>query len=217
MTAAARVPREVGTIMQAESVLAIRAGAKLQTRRVVDGGTVGRLELAIAAGLIGDEAACRAALLPACPYGEPGGRLWVREAWAAAETCKPPACLRYRLIGNVCADHRVVTYRADGAGRGRWESPMFMRRADARLVLTITEVRIERLHEITEADAQAEGVPRPTCPHPDCTPGGCASSRFRPEFAVRWDRLNAKRKGGIYAWARNPWVWAITFTRTETT
>jgi hypothetical protein len=79
---------------------------------------------------------------------------------------------------------------------------MHMPRWASRILLEITGVRLERLQEISEADARAEGIGT-------CGPGGnckCDSARF----AKLWDSINAARG---YGWDANPWVWVIEFVR----
>jgi hypothetical protein len=125
-----------------------------------------------------------------CPYGIPGDRLWVRETFAqGVEGC--PGGISYR------ADH------ADPKGDGpahpvKWRPSIFMPRAASRILLEITDVRVQRLQEISTRDIWAEGI----AASPDVDPVH--------EWRDLWDSLNAARGFG---WAANPWVWAITFRR----
>ena len=84
-----------------------------------------------------------------------------------------------------------------------WKSPLFMPRWASRIPLEITELRAERLQEISEEDAEAEGVEGAT------TDGG-QTIVYKPTFADLWDSLNAERG---YGWGFNPWVWPIGFRR----
>ncbi|WP_341020955.1 hypothetical protein [Brevundimonas diminuta] len=141
-----------------------------------------------------------------CPYGKPGDRLWVKETWRPSKSA-----------GDWDID---VRYEADGLTRTVYDgefgdrdwsmpkaaargnvSPLFMPRWAARLVLEITEVRVERLNVISEADAQAEGSQEPSL-----LPiiGACWSER--DAFAKLWEHIN-----GAGSWASNPWVWAVSF------
>lgn len=138
-----------------------------------------------------------------CPHGAIGDRLWVRETFAPAYF-----------------DDGRAGYRADWTAKAaevcpepKWKPSIFMPRALSRLTLEITGVRVERLQEITEADARAEGV-QPTDAaivfegaiiRPDManTPAGA--------FACLWDRINGERA----SWASNPWVWVIGFKRID--
>lgn len=149
-----------GIIFSAESVRAILDGRKSQTRRLSKGQHF------------------------ACPHGEPGDRLWVREEWAIGDPL--------RFVDH-CRDG--VAYRAvDGNqphSTERWRSPLFMPRWASRITLEITRVRVERLQAIGEDDARAEGA---------------ASVA---EYAGVWDAINRRKA----PWALNPWVWAIEFRR----
>jgi hypothetical protein len=118
------------------------------------------------------------------PYGYAGDRLWVRETFAA------PWGLDYHL----------KFYRADHPeplpNDGRWTPSIYMPRQASRLKLHVNGVRIERLKDISEEDARAEGVSQTT------------NGSYRASFALLWDSLNAKRGCG---WDLNPWVWVIDF------
>ncbi len=76
-----------------------------------------------------------------------------------------------------------------------------MPRWASRITLEITGIRVERLHDVSEADAKAEG-----CKESICLPGDCGS--FIPDFGNRWCVIN-----GPDSWAANPWVWVIEFKR----
>jgi hypothetical protein len=81
-----------------------------------------------------------------------------------------------------------------------WHPSIHMKRSDSRLALRITDVRVQRVQEITHEDAVAEGVGAAWLPD---------SNQFAT-FARLWDSINAKRG---YLWESNPWVWAISFER----
>jgi hypothetical protein len=132
-----------------------------------------------------------------CPYGQPGDRLWVREG--ARVIAK-----RHREIG--------IVYRADGEARtvpypsrlapaplGKCLANGTYREA-SRITLEVTGVRVERLNEISETDAVAEGVMQwmlgPTSP--------------RDDFRGLWESIN-----GPGSWDANPWVWVVEFKRVE--
>jgi hypothetical protein len=146
-----------------------------------------------------------------CPYGQPGDRLWVRETWAD----NIPGCpngITYK------ADH--IDPKGDGpANPIKWKPSIFMPKAAARIWLEVVSVRIERLQEITEDDARAEGIIfeeamefsgwRPTYNDPD---GSNAWPNYKGAFNFLWDSLNAKRG---YGWDSNPFVWAISFKTLE--
>lgn len=118
-----------------------------------------------------------------CPYGQPGDRLWVREAWA-----------RTRVFGAEMVVYREGDNRTDYGGP--WKPSIHMPRWASRITLEITSVRVERLQDISEADAIAEGVyTDPASPAYDA-------------YAQLWDEIN-----GPGSWAANPWVWVLEFRR----
>lgn len=168
-----------------------------------------------------------------CPYGQPGGRLWVRETWAVHFMYDdvPPRESRSGQPGD------NVWYRADGdqspgscgcpaqGRRGKWRPPIYMPRWASRINLEVTGVRVERVQDIGELDAKAEGVPRSvTCPGCNGDDFGCCvcdhTGRVRVGdssvvsakslFQGLWDSINKKRGFG---WDVNPWVWVIEFRR----
>lgn len=202
-----RIPalvKERPIIMSAESVRAILAGDKTQTRRVITPQPWFRPEAYdTAAGWLwahngnGDDAVwwgekCSTAdvsalMRPHCPVArEPGDRLWVRETWIPTTDGK-----------------RVGDYKASAYGRSYitpWKSPMFMPRWASRITLEVKRITVERVQEIDERDARIEGF---TGEHF----GSCVN-----DFIWSWDRLNAKRG---YTWESNPWVWVIEFRRVK--
>lgn len=135
----------------------------------------------------------------ACPFGNPGDTLWVREAW-----------------NDDWCDH--VIYRADGgsareagyAREPRWRPSLHMPRSASRLTLRVTGVRVERVQDISEADAKAEGVEPWHIADlgPDGEPHDGPSRAYRMGFANEWHAIYAKQGLG---WGANPWVWAVTF------
>ncbi|GKS91181.1 HNH endonuclease [Acidovorax sp. SUPP2539] len=95
-----------------------------------------------------------------------------------------------------------------------WKSPIHMPRWASRILLEITDVRVERLQDISEADAQAEGtkpIPDP-CDHVrlSCADIGCSGPQpYRVGFRSLWQEIN-----GPDSWDTDPWVWVVTFRRT---
>ncbi|MBS0229488.1 MAG: hypothetical protein JSS23_12460 [Proteobacteria bacterium] len=154
-----------------------------------------------------------------CPYGQPGDRLWVRETWCSPEKwlvgyAADGQCGAWMGDGNggqTFTPHGYILeapgYRDSfktpshtwGIARygARWRPSIHMPRWACRLVLEVTDVRVQRLQDITEHDATAEGFSPITR---DCK---------RPKFMALWDSINAKRA----PWSANPFVWAITFRR----
>lgn len=123
-----------------------------------------------------------------CPYGQPGDRLWVRETFAEID-CR----LTYKADFNDGA-HCVVK---------RWIPSIHMPRWASRITLEITDVRVERLQNISEQDAWAEGC----LGWDDDVTGG--SSGYG-EFSELWVSIN-----GVESWNSNPWVWVVEFRRVE--
>jgi len=140
-----------------------------------------------------------------CPYGNPGDRLWVRETFAQ-DVAGCPGGISYR------ADH--FDPKGDGPAHPmKWRPSIFLPRRGSRILLEITDVRVQRLQEISEGDARAEGVSDGgclSCGNPE--PCGCGSPQpdARDGFAWLWQSIH-----GSDGWHANPWVWAITFRRLQ--
>lgn len=137
-----------------------------------------------------------------CPYGEVGDRLWVRETWQNTSNYdeRDPDYLHYAADWNGkrpgCAENRWS-----------WRSPVAMPRWASRIILEITEVRVQRLQYISEADARAEGCSGARGATGQMIPGPPLTAR--EDFERLWGSTNGKRA----PWVSNPWVWAITFKR----
>lgn len=131
-----------------------------------------------------------------CPYGKPSEKLWVREAWRTEPQFDylPPR----DLDPAVAPVQYEAGPHADVLG-GKLRPSIFMPRWACRLVLTLTHVRAERLHDISRGDAMAEG-----CPFPNMAGGDDP----RQWYADLWRQIN-----GLGAWAENPWVWVVEFQR----
>lgn len=150
-----------------------------------------------------------------CPF-PPGTRLWVKEnliriPWADG------------IDGIAYAADNEPAWDMTRPCRWVWKknslSSMFMPRNLARILLEVTNVRVERVQEITEEDAIAEGFEPVPCFCSERGAYGCTdcmnTGRLEPAllpFHDTWDDLNAKRG---YGWLANPWVWVITFKRAE--
>lgn len=136
-----------------------------------------------------------------CPYGVPGDVLWVKE------TFRLPAEYDH-LKPTMIRDGVPVWYEADGRaaeGWGKVRVSLHMQRRFSRLSLRITDVRVERLNDCSEADAKAEGVEYCDEPaHDDCFYRGTVG--YRCAYERLWEQIN-----GAGSWAKNPFVWAVSF------
>lgn len=136
-----------------------------------------------------------------CPYGVVGDHLYVREAWRLGRNLDalPWSRIPPGRLGR-------MEYEADGEGvipwtnRGRYRHARFMPRRLSRITLELTGVRVERVQDISEADAIAEGM---------IDYDGVRDSAV-DQFRDIWDSLNAKRG---YGWDVNPWVWVLEFAK----
>lgn len=138
-----------------------------------------------------------------CPYGGPNTRLWVRETHMDLG-----ACYLYR------ADASAEQERALVAPGQRWRPSIHMPRAASRITLEVADVRVERLQDISEADAVAEGVPNQTRLTGYSKDGGCQWGPAEPvaEYCSLWEQIN-----GPGSWDANPLVWVVKFRRIEQT
>lgn len=139
---------------------------------------------------------------PPCRYGQPGDTLWVREAWAPMCREADPYA-EYRADTN---DVRPGKRDKNDAEAPRWKPAIFMPRWASRLTLEVVAVRVERLQEITEEDARAEGVtPFPLDPEGDIWTDG----KHRTAFEHLWGEINGWT--GPKSWQSNPWIWRVEF------
>ncbi|EDG9409385.1 hypothetical protein CAD93_19045 [Salmonella enterica subsp. enterica serovar Tennessee] len=203
---------ERGMIFNAEMVNAILSGRKTQTRRIIKDCTVGRDPISkfiqIGKKFIG----CYPEDVPelireCCPYGVPGDRIWVRETFRVHSRATDVATLVYRAsVRNSWTEqtHRVpVAVCNKPATPEKWTPSIHMPRWASRILLEITDVRVERLRDLSEEDAKSEGI----------TPsaGGVLPGwEYRINFRDLWMDIY-----GTDNWEANPWVWVIEFKRVE--
>ncbi|HHB8004645.1 morphogenetic protein [Klebsiella pneumoniae] len=205
---------ERGMIFNSEMVRAILDGRKTQTRRIMkvqpESNQLGLLLITDStkhsdigkyhwaeSNATGNHVRSK---LFSCPFGAVGDRIWVRETWA-----------RY----NIDQNSHDIAYRAttpeDWPEEGRWRPSIHMPRWASRILLEITDVRVERLNAISQENAQAEGMEltgwRPTYSDPDS--GGEVMTPY-DNFAELWSSIY-----GDESWKANPWVWVIEFKRVE--
>jgi len=124
----------------------------------------------------------------------PGDHIYAKETW------RPCGCMACDLSG----EKHPVIYRAGSDLAGPWKSPLFMRRADSRIRRRISAVRCQRLQDITEADAKAEGVVDGLLFYA-CSLDGIPHTTAKLAYQEIWDSIN-----GLSSWDRNPWVFAYT-------
>lgn len=189
--------RERPILFQGAMVRALLSGAKTQTRRVMKPDGQYRLDLVCPA----DGGPSR------CPYGQPGDRLWVREShWWFPDECDPETGYTPPIL-----TAEDVEYRADGEKPGRvWRPSIHMHRWASRITLEVAGVRVERLQDISEADAQAEGIGEFIGGWACLTDDAPQQAGNTPKKGYRhlWERIN-----GPGSWDVNPWVWVVEFRR----
>jgi hypothetical protein len=159
-----------------------------------------------------------------CPFGETGERLWVRETFI-----HEPVDYCWEASVSVPSQPSITIYRADAEDPrgGRWTPSIHMPRWASRITLEIKSVRVERLNEISEEDAIAEGV---ACERVvvDANCNGGVHTEVHADryfhdaddqegfedgisaYAALWQSIN-----GPGSWAANPWVWVVSFKRIE--
>lgn len=155
-----------------------------------------------------------------CPYGQPGDRLWVRETWkpSIAHSCAMDACDCADVRVSYVADSGIKFFAEDDVSEewlmpkaalaGRNVPAIHMPRWACRLLLEVTAVRVERLQEISAADARAEGCLPPDLPPDVSGVAGDYVADERTSFAILWNRIN-----GPDSWQASPWVWVVEFRR----
>lgn len=163
----------------------------------------------------------------ACPYGQPGDRLWVRESWQGPllqefeidadpdwhyashiHQYQNPAHCEYAADGGPKPEYTD----ADDVMRQGWRPSIHMPRWASRITLEITSVRVERLQDISIEDAKAEGAWGPDDSIVQKVADHFGIDIFaanpRKAFQMLWEQIN-----GPDSWDANPWVWAIEFKR----
>lgn len=143
----------------------------------------------------------------ACPCGQPGDRLWVRETWAASldtdGDMTEPIFYRATHSGDLRASFEPrATEIWDTVGNTGWRPSIFMPHWASRITLEITGIRIERLQDISLDDMRAEGV------RPDTEASLLWRETLAANFRTLWDEINGARG---YPWSSSPWVWVVSF------
>jgi hypothetical protein len=208
-------------------VRAILDGRKTQTRRVVKGSWLPIVEECLRVN--GKWIWTTMEYDLTTPFGEPGDRLWVRETWAPMCRQADPIC--WCIEDQNEGEHHYVEYRVD-TGNSRpgewpedyedddapkWRPSIHMPRWASRITLEITNVRVEKLQEITPEDAMAEGVEawmKSLETGGGYDPDAHLNGYFTTAFARMWSRVVPV--DGESSWSANPWVWVIEFKRITT-
>ncbi|WFV98103.1 hypothetical protein NFJ54_19450 [Klebsiella aerogenes] len=208
---------ERGMIFNGEMVRAILDGRKTQTRRIMAPQPADDIERCIFPNpeAIGWKSSLRhkhgSTTAHFCHYGKPGDRIWVRETFQGP-------LFDYDLMDSYCKDPtpfekpEFCVYKADGVPAPEfydaddelhccWRPSIHMPRWASRILLEITNVRVERLKSISDGDAIREG-----CSTADMKSGDCVAD----VFARLWASIY-----GAESWNANPWVWVIEFKRVE--
>lgn len=221
--------KERGMIFNGEMVRAILDGRKTQTRRIMAPQPADDIERGIFPNpeVIGWKSSRRhkhgSTTAHFCHYGKPGDRIWVRETFQGP-------LFDYDLMDSYCKDPTLFekpefcVYKADGVPAPEfydaddelhccWRPSIHMPRWASRILLEITDVRVERLNAISEEDARAEGIIDGgclNCGEPE--PCGCVNPEpdATDAFAYLWQSIYGQEN-----WNANPWVWVIEFERVE--
>lgn len=203
--------KERPILFSAPMVQAILAGNKTQTRRAIKWPLMDKTQWFELDASYGIELANPSSPIDhLCPYGQIGDQLWVRETFSASykteEHCRKYGEIHYRAD---CDKFREEMLSLS------WTPSIHMPRWASRIQLQITNIRVERLQDISESDALAEGCRRIE---------GCKWRTWeeadagipmhdhtaRDAFSGLWRAIN-----GEDSWTENPWVWVIEFKRVE--
>jgi hypothetical protein len=190
--------KDRGIIFSGPMVRAILDGRKSMTRRLKGLEDVNRFPSQMTPIYLVDYFRMPLPGTMKCPYGQPGDRLWVRETWMKGT----PDDI---LLG---IGKRSVVYKTDQdadvwGNIYRWHPSIFMPRWASRILLEITDVKVDRIQEISEEDAKREGATQSTR-----FQGAGELISYRAGFADLWDSINKKNP-----WESNPFVWVISFKR----
>lgn len=220
--------KERGMIFNGEMVRALLDGRKTQTRRIMAPQPADDIERCIFPNpeAIGWKSSLRhkhgSTTAHFCHYGKPGDRIWVRETFQGP-------LFDYDLMDSYCKDPtpfekpEFCVYKADGVPAPEfydaddelhccWRPSIHMPRWASRILLEITNVRVERLNSIHDVDAMREGIQNlTTCSHADFgIPGAVNAQHPVRAFQLLWESIY-----GADSWRANPWVWVIEFKRVE--
>ena len=164
-----------------------------------------------------------------CPYGQVGSKLWVRETWRVGAWHEEKGIAVDYKADNYCRKEWLAVDNGElferlwrestdeasevygfksrykwesGQSPCRWRHSIFMPRWASRITLEITDIRVQRLWEITDEDAKAEGI--------GATEPLVFNDSYKDSYAWLWDKINKK-----HVWILNEWVWVISFKRVQ--
>lgn len=244
--------REIQILFSTPMVQAILRGDKTQTRRVVkpqpekvpgsDDSIPAREFIEkgnelLSKGLKTIIRGTGGMMFPDCPYGKPGDVLWVRETWCQVMRDHAHDLLEGRRENDLFVRPTQVhsdwmQYAKDKYGY-KWKPSIHMPKAAARIWLKVVNVRVERLHEITEQDAISEGVEKCIADKERFGARAVGMRLFRNyerkdnslrdypcngfeeakiSFETLWQSINGRE-----SWDANPWVWVVEFEVLSTT
>ncbi|MRT30833.1 hypothetical protein [Herbaspirillum sp. CAH-3] len=147
-----------------------------------------------------------------CPHGQPGDRLWVRETWRGVVKISPPNAVKpeygvARYVPDKEHCKRIEYAATEKRDADPWRPSIHMPRWASRILLEITCVRVERLLDISQADAYAEGA-MSWAQEQETQVKDLNGGDDRIAFMALWESI-----GGAGSWAANPWVWVVEFRR----
>lgn len=239
--------KERGMIFNAEMVRAILSGQKTQTRRIMKSQpyqsksrkgdywfSCNKMQSMVhVSDFIPGNSAIPDAhefFSKCCPFGAIGDRIWVRETWMpdAPRDGTWPSVEFYGCKGAPLSmiptrfkkpEHCI--HRASWCGERMigWKPSIHMPRWASRILLEITNVRVERLNDISEQDAIAEGIDTDWLAESqdnyDCIADHNMTGRLtaKGHFSYLWQSIYGDDKSKC--WEKNPWVWCISFRRLE--
>lgn len=220
--------KEHGILFSAPMVRAILAGQKSQTRRLLQAQSAECADVwadngdgTWSSGWRGDGGNLATLETVRAPHGPVGRRLWVRETWRTEELQSGQDGVRFAAddvfapIDNTegAAEDWVIAHN-NGARAAKWKPSIHMPRWASRITLEVTRVRVERVGDISEEDALAEGFADHAREPPDEDPREVGYQEHVPgafareRFADLWDEFN-----GAGSFAASPWVWVYDFRR----
>lgn len=227
-----KIMKERPILFSGAMVTAILEGRKTQTRRVVkpvrgyEHNDILKYGMPFAADPFAvwwhSSETDRVGCLQECPYGKPGDRLWVRESWRAFNPTFQQvggsgvfARMPMRVYANPPIENEsIIEFKADNSKGVGYKPSIHMPRWMSRITLEITNVRVERLNDISYDDTKAEGWGGYTNSlTPTDDPFEIAGNSPSTWFRKLWDHINGKK----HPWESNPYVWVIEFKNLATT